>query len=385
MSTKKHSKHAKIKRPTLGYYARTELSIIGTNCCNIQALVRAISPKLSGRISYVDMDHKAFDNDERPSYLQSGVHTFLSDKINYYEENSLGLLNEFDQKIKLRESDLVIVNGNHKQASKQIVVLDSLKTKSLVKRIDQITDVLAFIDLDGKKEICEEVKNQVPEWKDIPIIEYENREAITRIIESYVKSNTPRIKGLVLAGGKSLRMGEDKGTLNWWGKEQREYLGDLLNDSCDEVFISCRRKQLDDIRSRYELLADKYLGLGPYGAILSAFQHDPDAAWFVIACDLPLIDHDAIQTLVDGRDSSKFASAYFNDSTQFPDPLCTIWEPRAYNRLMNFLALGYSCPRKVLINSDIHIIQPSNSDFLLNANTPEDRAYIEQKQSKINV
>jgi molybdopterin-guanine dinucleotide biosynthesis protein A len=45
----------------------------------------------------------------------------------------------------------------------------------------------------------------------------------------------PLLNGLVLAGGKSRRMGTDKGVMQWHGKEQRYYMADLLQNLCVEV------------------------------------------------------------------------------------------------------------------------------------------------------
>jgi molybdopterin-guanine dinucleotide biosynthesis protein A len=53
-------------------------------------------------------------------------------------------------------------------------------------------------------------------------------------------NTTPRVNGLVLAGGKSVRMGKAKDLLHWHGKEQRYFAADLLAPFCDEVFISDR-------------------------------------------------------------------------------------------------------------------------------------------------
>ena len=112
--------------------------------------------------------------------------------------------------------------------------------------------------------------------------------------------------------------------------------------------------------------------MGPFGAILSAFQTNPNAAWLVAACDQPLIDAGVLKELISKRNPSKYATAFYNPETDFPEPLITIWEPRAYSELLHFLSLGYSCPRKVLINSDIELLELEDSLVLKNANTPEE-------------
>jgi molybdopterin-guanine dinucleotide biosynthesis protein A len=52
--------------------------------------------------------------------------------------------------------------------------------------------------------------------------------------------------------------------------------------------------------------------------------------------------------------------------------LITIWEPKSYPLLLSFLAQGYSCPRKVLINSDVTLVNALNPDALTNVNTPDE-------------
>ena len=65
------------------------------------------------------------------------------------------------------------------------------------------------------------------------------------------------------------------------------------------------------------------------------------------------------------------ATAIKGKTKQFVEPLITIYEPKAYPILLSYLAQGYSCPRKVLINSDVEIIEVDD-DFVRNVNTPDE-------------
>lgn len=186
------------------------------------------------------------------------------------------------------------------------------------------------------------------------------------------QNNIPRINGLVLAGGKSVRMGTPKDALQWHGKEQRYFAADLLKPFCDEVFISCRQDQLTDFDTNYQALTDTFLHMGPFGGILSALRAQRDKAWLVVACDLPLLDKDSLQFLIESRDPEKAATTYESPFDGLPEPLITIWEPKSYPLLLHFLGIGNTCPRKVLINSDTLILKPQNPDALMNVNTPED-------------
>jgi molybdopterin-guanine dinucleotide biosynthesis protein A len=181
------------------------------------------------------------------------------------------------------------------------------------------------------------------------------------------------LNGLVLAGGKSTRMGRDKSSIKWHGKEQQYYVADLLMPLCNEVFISKRNAANGETDNNYKMLVDTYTGIGPYGAILSAFQFNPNTAWLVVACDLPLLDKKTLDFLIGNREVNSMATTFQSPFDNLPEPLITIWEPPSHEVLLSFLSNGFTCPRKVLIkSSNVHIIQPPNADVLMNVNTPED-------------
>jgi molybdopterin-guanine dinucleotide biosynthesis protein A len=65
------------------------------------------------------------------------------------------------------------------------------------------------------------------------------------------------------------------------------------------------------------------------------------------------------------------ATAFYDPEGIFPEPLLTIWEPRSYATLLQFLSWGYSCPRKALINSDVKLLTLDDTTELRNVNDPE--------------
>ena len=65
------------------------------------------------------------------------------------------------------------------------------------------------------------------------------------------------------------------------------------------------------------------------------------------------------------------ATAVKGKKKEFPEPLVTIWEPKAYPIMLQFLAQGISCPRKVLINSDVKLLE-TDDVYIYNVNTPEE-------------
>jgi molybdopterin-guanine dinucleotide biosynthesis protein A len=187
------------------------------------------------------------------------------------------------------------------------------------------------------------------------------------------------IQGLVLAGGHSLRMGRDKSSIDYHGVPQREHILRMFEQLKFPVFLSCRPDQVVDLNGSHALIQDRITGMGPYGAILSAFMTAPDVAWLVVATDLPFVTKETLQQLIDQRNPSKIATAFHNTETGFPEPLITLWEPKAYPLLLSYLSQGNTCPRKALINSDVEIIRPTDPMWLKNANTPEDEISIREQ------
>ena len=166
-------------------------------------------------------------------------------------------------------------------------------------------------------------------------------------------------------------MGKDKGQIEYHGKPQRLYMADVLNEICDETFLSVRSSK-NESATDYPFLEDTFYDLGPFGAIASAFRHRPNAAWLVVACDLPLLDLETLDFLVKNRNPSAIATAFNSPVNQFPEPLISIWEPKSYPVLLQFLAQGFSCPRKVLINSDVQLVDAPDGQKLMNVNRPEE-------------
>jgi len=232
---------------------------------------------------------------------------------------------------------------------------------------------------DDNTPVFDFLKDNIPAIAAIPSLNLSDTAGIMAFFEREMEQNIPLLNGLVLAGGQSLRMGRDKGSIAWHGKPQREYMVDLLRPICHDVLLSCRPEQVADLQRVCPTIPDSFSDLGPFGAILSAFRSQPDRAWLVVACDLPLLDQTTIEYLVASRSVKSIATAYQSTTDQLPEPLITIWEPKAYAVMLSFLAQGYSCPRKVLINSNTRILTVPNRDALQNVNTPEDLERMAQR------
>ncbi len=184
----------------------------------------------------------------------------------------------------------------------------------------------------------------------------------------------PPLYGLVLAGGRSRRMGADKSGLRY--REDTPHAGytaRLLEPLCVRVFYSCRADQAGDpLFAAGSVLCDVFPDWGPLGGILSAQQRFPHAAFLVLACDLPFLRDEPLQHLLAHRDAGQVATAFHHPVRQRPEPLCAIYEPRFAAAALPWARQGVLCPTQLLLRLEARLIPPPDARFLENANRPED-------------
>ncbi len=186
---------------------------------------------------------------------------------------------------------------------------------------------------------------------------------------------SPPLYGLVLAGGRSTRMRRDKATLDYHGQSQLDRAVALLTGRVERVCVSVRADQRDDpARTRFEQIIDSLThdGLGPIAGISAAQAAHPQAAWLVLACDLPFLDGATLDQLIAHRDPSVTATAYRSSHDGLPEPLCAIYEPHCREAITAYIGRGKSCPRKFLIQSDARLLDQPEPRALDNINTPEE-------------
>ncbi|QOD60144.1 NTP transferase domain-containing protein [Polaribacter haliotis] len=364
----KHKKHTNLERRDNDNFAPNEIAILGTNCGIISDLVHKVSKKLSNyKLAYFDASH-AKDIQENK----------LSEYTFHHEGNlqitTSGNVNKFEQRLQFAQYDYVFINGNHYQGAKQILILDEAKEASVLKRLEQLDSIQFIIKLKKETEFFDFLVEKFPNIKNKICYTIDEVDKIANHINNLVLEKIAPIKGLVLVGGKSTRMGKDKSELNYFGKPQKEHAKELLENNNFETYYSVQTEFSvisSEVEKSQNEIPDVFLNLGPFGGICSAFQKDPNSAWLVLATDVPFVNDEVIQQLLKHRNPSKVATAIKGKSKEFVEPLITIYEPKAYSILLQYLAQGYSCPRKMLINSDVEIVEIDDS-FIRNVNTPED-------------
>lgn len=354
-------RHIKLPLANSGMYLHNEWVLHGLSCDEIEKLYKEIcheNPTL--RLGYLDALH---GDDHAKNRL------IISEK----GEESIFISSLKDDSIKSLCIGLngLLINGNHHIGSKQILVLNDKKKSSISKRRSEITNPVLLVKHDENiipknflsDIISEETTLNLPICADLVELKTHLLLQITA---------PPKLKVLVLAGGKSERMGADKTLINYHAIPQWQYVAQLADELRLEVFISCREDQVG-VYNNYLTIVDRIVGIGPMGGILSAFMNDPNSAWMVLATDMPNLNSYAIKELIVKRDCTKIATSYFYENTNFAEPLFAIYEPSAYCLMLDQLSGGRTCPRKFLNRDSVHRIFIEDEALFLNLNTPEER------------
>lgn len=105
------------------------------------------------------------------------------------------------------------------------------------------------------------------------------------------------VTGVILAGGKSSRMGTDKSFVTFKGKQLVFYGIEKLQSICTEVLISAN----SDLYSKFNLpvVPDIYRNKGPLGGLHSVLSKAVNNTVLCLPCDTPLVKKETLQKLID--------------------------------------------------------------------------------------
>lgn len=92
------------------------------------------------------------------------------------------------------------------------------------------------------------------------------------------------ITGIVIAGGKSSRMGQNKALIQYKGKRLIDSAIEMLINFTDSILVSSN-EQLKDIH--YPIIEDEFDNLGPIGGLYSCLLASDTDCNMVIPCDAP--------------------------------------------------------------------------------------------------
>lgn len=177
--------------------------------------------------------------------------------------------------------------------------------------------------------------------------------------------------GVILAGGRSKRMGFDKKYLTPNGEPQYRYLYNTMALVFDRVFISLSAQET--YTGPEEIVRDQFNFSGPLNGMLSSLKTIRTKGIFFVAVDMPNITKEELLTLLSHRDQSLHATCYMNKETNHIEPLFSIWEQSSIEIITRSLTNNIYSPYQILAHHSVKRIETSNSKLFHNLNTPEDQ------------
>ena len=181
---------------------------------------------------------------------------------------------------------------------------------------------------------------------------------------------------VILAGGKSSRMGTDKGRLALGGYTFTEH---IINTASvfDRTYISA-----DDISyGEYglPLINDIYKDCGPMGALYSAFSSCNSQWIFTIPCDTPLISRQEILRLFALADTDAQRVVFKGDKVY---PTIALYNRSILPLIKEKLEKGELKMMKLLDSVKTQYIETEDNLCFTNANTPRDYEFIKMAYKK---
>ncbi len=104
------------------------------------------------------------------------------------------------------------------------------------------------------------------------------------------------ITGIILAGGKSSRMGTDKGFILWEGKPFVNHIIDALKPLVKDILIVSDHPRYDTLG--YKRIKDILPEAGPLSGLCSGLLKSDNHLNLVLSCDIPLISSGILEELL---------------------------------------------------------------------------------------
>ncbi|RQD64524.1 molybdenum cofactor guanylyltransferase [Desulfonatronovibrio magnus] len=186
------------------------------------------------------------------------------------------------------------------------------------------------------------------------------------------------IRAVVLAGGKSTRLGQDKTQLLVKGKPLLYNMLDLAAMVCSETY--CVGREVPDSANNSGWMLDKIPGIGPMGGIITALQN-LKAPCLILACDLPGMRQDILQRLIQKRcqrPGKHCMTTFYQKSTGYIEALVAIYEPESLDLLIDSYRNGcYKLSKAIPFDYRSHIEYGTREEkYFFNVNYPHDLRFL---------
>ena len=186
-----------------------------------------------------------------------------------------------------------------------------------------------------------------------------------------------QITGVVLAGGESSRMGEDKSLMLVNEQKLIEFSIHALKPFCKEVLISSSKNGHQSFSCRK--ISDSHQKIGPIAGIQSALVHSDTDYIIILPCDSPMVKPEFVEYLISEikSDTSIIVPKY----GQHLEPLFAIYHKKILPIVETQIRKEDYRLTHLLELCQAKIVEVKDRTCFVNINTPEDFQKFKNKKS----
>ncbi|MBI2272058.1 MAG: molybdenum cofactor guanylyltransferase [Bacteroidetes bacterium] len=181
------------------------------------------------------------------------------------------------------------------------------------------------------------------------------------------------ITGIILAGGKSSRMGSDKGMIQLNGKRFIEHILEALIPNVSDIIIIANNDNYNNLG--YKVYEDIIKDRGPLGGIYTGLRNSKTENNIIVSCDIPFINSGLIKHIIKNMGRTDISVPVFEGNTE---PLCAVYTKEITGKIKDLIINNELKIHNVLkhfITTEVHITNKLdfyNKRLLANINTPEE-------------
>ena len=196
-----------------------------------------------------------------------------------------------------------------------------------------------------------------------------------------------KITGIILAGGKSSRMGDDKGLMLLNGKPMVQYVIQALQKVVSTIIIISNNEEYE--KFGFKVYNDLIKEKGPVGGIYTGLHYSDTEINICVSCDTPLINSSFLSwLLLNSKNNLVTISSYKGKTNQligvYKKSGIEIFKKRLDHDLLKLKDAILELNSEVLEVSEMNSSLVFDESIFLNANTKYDLELIENKLVEVN-
>ena len=189
------------------------------------------------------------------------------------------------------------------------------------------------------------------------------------------------ISAFILCGGKSSRMGTEKGLVNYNNQPFIQLVIDAIVPITTNIFLVTDNQEYTDFN--YPLVADVYKNKGPVGGIFSALDRSETENNLILSCDIPKISTNVIKNYLINNISDQKDVIFLSDDKNIY-PLIGIYNKSVKPKFSEAIKSNKIKLLSLLneLNCQVIKVNPRDFESLKNINTQDELKILEKEISK---